>query len=525
MASASLQLPADYWRTLQVTPKDIEFLQTYLFERETPLTPHELASVFIAEHLRYLQEEAAKKRANAKIYLPKDKYAVGDEVIFHSTQARGKVSALRAGVNPELGAFDVLTVEMEDGAQKMFAAGLENHALNEAPAEDPAASGLDPEAVAHEFGADLETKLDSAFTADDTLVRIAGRWFPRALLLDVNAGHLNLAEAVLDMAGGEPLPTESLMKDIEMPAGVNPKLAEFSLNYKLQEDSRFDEVGPAGQVLWCLERLEPEGVRTIPAPLQYVEIEHDRAALNPQMMAIEAQLDDELSPVKVAPADEVTVSLLYPHWRAGTLPISSRARKLIPTAYESARVRFTLVDAKSGKKIPAWVVRKHGYIYGLADWYKSQDLMPGAMIRLSRSAQPGEVKIEAMTKRPIRDWVRTVLVGADGGIVFALLKQQVGAELNDRMAIAVPDPNGVDAAREQVAKSRLSFHDLTRNLIRELMKLSPQGHVHVQELYAGINILRRVPPAPLMALLASNPEFIHVGDLHFRLDEFRDIDD
>jgi hypothetical protein len=183
------------------------------------------------------------------------------------------------------------------------------------------------------------------------------------------------------------------------------------------------------------------------------------------------------------------------------------------------------VDAKSGKKIPAWVVRKHGYIYGLADWYKSQDLMPGAMIRLSRSAQPGEVKIEAMTKRPIRDWVRTVLVGADGGIVFALLKQQVGAELNDRMAIAVPDPNGVDAAREQVAKSRLSFHDLTRNLIRELMKLSPQGHVHVQELYAGINILRRVPPAPLMALLASNPEFIHVGDLHFRLDEFRDIDD
>jgi hypothetical protein len=146
-------------------------------------------------------------------------------------------------------------------------------------------------------------------------------------------------------------------------------------------------------------------------------------------------------------------------------------------------------------------------------------MMPGGMIRVSRGSQPGEVKIEALTKRSVRDWVRTVIVGADGGLVFALLKQQIGVELNDRMAIAVPDPASVDAAREQVAKSRLSFPDLTRTLMRELVKLSPQGHVHVQELYAGLNILRRVPPAPLMALLASQPEFVHVGDLHFRLDE------
>jgi hypothetical protein len=110
-------------------------------------------------------------------------------------------------------------------------------------------------------------------------------------------------------------------------------------------------------------------------------------------------------------------------------------------------------------------------------------------------------------------------VGADGGLVFALLKQQISVELNDRMAIAVPDAAGVDAAREQATKSRVPFSELTKNLMRELTKLSPQGHVHVQELYAGLNILRRVPPAPLMALLAGSPEFAHVGDLHFRLDE------
>jgi len=54
-------------------------------------------------------------------------------------------------------------------------------------------------------------------------------------------------------------------------------------------------------------------------------------------------------------------------------------------------------------------------------------------------------------------------------------------------------------------------------LIREMSKLTPQGHVHAQELYSAVNIVRRVPPAPLFALLGGKPEFTHVGDLHFRL--------
>jgi hypothetical protein len=519
MASAPINLPADYWQTIQITSKDIEFLQTYLFEHEIPLTPHELVTVLVAERLRVEQEAAEKKQDNFKSYLPMEKYDVGDSIRFPAIKSNGRVNAIRPGVNPELGAFEVLTVAMEDGVQKLFAAGLENHKLNHPQEDDESNFGLDPVLVARDFGEAIEKKLDAAFAADDSLVRIAGCWFPRALLLDVNTGHLNLAEAVLDMSAGEPLPTEALMKDIEMPVGVNSKLAEFSLNYALQEDPRFDEVGPAGNVLWCLERLEPEGVRTIPAPLQYVEIDHDRAVLNNQMLALEAQVDDELGKASVSPAEDVTISLLYPHWRTGTLPISARAKHLFPTAYESDRVRFTLVDAKTGKKFPAWVVRKHGYVYGLAEWYKVHDLIPGALIRVRKGEHPGEVRVEAMTHRSVRDWVRTVIVGADGGLVFALLKQQISAELNDRMALAVPDPSAVDAAREQTAKARIPFADLTRNLMRELTKLSPQGHVHVQELYAGINILRRVPPAPLMALLATHPEYSHVGDLHYRLDE------
>jgi hypothetical protein len=390
--------------------------------------------------------------------------------------------------------------------------------------EEPAsveADDFDPEAILRVNGGSLDKKLDAALQNDENIVRIAGRWFPRALLVDVNVGHLNLAEAVLDVSAGEPLPTSALLKDVSLPEGVNPKLAEFSLNLALQEDGRFDEVGPAGEVLWCLYRLEPEGVREVPLHLQYSPIEHDRSVLDEEMLALEKQLDDELSGDDEAQADvdagEVTVSLIYPHLRAGSLPLSNRVKPLFPTAYESPRVRFTLVDGKSGDRMPGWVVREHGYVYGLRDWYKANELIPGSLVSISRSNEPGEVIIEAKTHRSTKDWLRTVIVGADGGVVFAMLKQPVSAEFNDRMVFAIPSFEAVDQIWKQEA--RRPFGQLVVNMIREVSKLTPQGHVHAQELYSAVNIVRRVPPAPLFAVLATKPEITHVGDLHFRIGE------
>jgi hypothetical protein len=117
-----------------------------------------------------------------------------------------------------------------------------------------------------------------------------------------------------------------------------------------------------------------------------------------------------------------------------------------------------------------------------------------------------------------------VIVGADGGVVFALLKQTVTAEFNDRMAFALPALDAADQLWDPAVQKKGRFDQLVINVIRELTKLNPQGHVHAQELYAAVNIMRRVPFAPLMALLASRPDdFILVGDLYYRLnDELRE---
>ena len=143
--------------------------------------------------------------------------------------------------------------------------------------------------------------------------------------------------------------------------------------------------------------------------------------------------------------------------------------------------------------------------------------MPGSLVRIQRGTQPGEVIIEAKTYRATKDWVRTVIVGADGGIVFAMLKQPISAEFNDRMAFAIPSLSAVDQLWLQ--NNQRPFEKLVADMIREMSKLTPQGHVHAQELYSAVNIVRRVPPAPLFALLATQPGFVLVGDLHFRLGE------
>lgn len=512
--------PTDYWTELQISRQDVEYLHSHLFEQEVPLTTGELVPVFVQERIRFERAAAlARRQAAGRTYLPKDAYQPGDDLAFPAFNwQKGKVTTVRAGSNPAIGEFEVLSVLMEDGVERTFAASLSAHALNEAPAVSAEDQGVTTESVVDEYGDEIEEKIEEAFQADDGLVRIAGRWFPRALLVDVNIGHLNLAEAVLDMSGGEPQLTAALLKDVELAAGVNPKLAEFSLNWALQEDERFDEVGPAGQVLWCLRRLEPEGVRETPLHLRYETIEYDRALLTPQMIALETQVDDELNPTPVSPVSDkinsVTISLIYPHLRAGTLPLSPRARAFFPTAYESPRVRFTLVDGRSGLKMPAWVVRSGGYVHGLREWYKSQSLMPGSLIEVKRGNKPGEVIVVARTQRSTKDWVRTLMVGADGGMVFAMLKQPITAEFNDRMAIYVPDFKLLDPLWGR----QRSFRDLVLSMMRELTKLTPQGHVHAQELYAALNLVRRVPPAPLLALLSEKP-FNHVGDLHFRIDE------
>jgi hypothetical protein len=515
--------PDSYWTSFGLEDGDIDFIINLLLEREIPLTTKEMAYALVEVRLDLLKkaiEEASKTKHPA--YLPAEMYEVGQVLTFPVLKNQvGKVIAIREGKNPDVGQFGVIEVQFEDnGLTKEFATNFPDHILNQPPDADVEDDEMDPQFVMDRFGRLIEQQLESELSAAKDIVRIAGKWFPKALVAEINEGHLNLAEAVLDVAGGGPLPTEDLLEHIELPATLASQLASFSLDYALQEDERFDEVGPAGQVLWYLQRLEPPEVLFTPPRLESEPGEYDRSTFTKELLDLELQLHDELIDVEgdVLQVSEVTFPLLFPHWRVGALPLSDQLKPLFPTAYEAPRIRFILVDGHSGEKFPGWVVRNRGYVFGLEEWYREYQVPAGGLIRVKSGDTPGEVVVETLDRRMRNDWIRTVSIDESGQVGFTMLKQPVGTAYNDLMVIGLIDRQALDEAWMKNQGKRQTLERTVAHVFRELAKLTPQSAVHAQTLYAAVNVINRQPPASIFAELTTRPYYVHVGDLYWRFE-------
>jgi hypothetical protein len=514
-----------YWVEFELSDEDLDFIYNLLLEREVPLTSEQMARELIDIRLEKLKEEAKEaSKSEHKTYLPKDRYEKGEILIFPAIGNEvGKVTKVRPGVNPEIEEFEVIHVKFEQSKQtRQFAAALEDHLLNNPPSADDDLDSLSTiDGVMKSYQREIEESIEGKLTGAEDILRIAGRWFHKALVVDINEGHLNIAEAVLDVANGGPLPTTDLLEHVGIQQDIDPLLMEFSMDFALQEDERFDEVGPAGEILWYLKRLEPPEVLYTPPRLEFDGPSINRSVLSDALLDLEVRLDDELSPL--SPSDEspneVTISLLFPHWRVGTLPLSARLQPMFPTAYEAPRIRFTLIDGNNGDRFPGWVVRDKGYVFGLDEWYRSYDVPTGGLIKVRRGDTPGEIRVETLDRKRHNDWIRTVTIDEDGKIGFTMLKQTVGTAYDDLMVVGLIDPAALDEAWMRGEQRNLPADQLIAYIFRELARLTPQSAVHAQSLYSGVNVFRRMSPAAVFHELVHQPYYEHVGDLYWRFDQ------
>ncbi len=509
-----------YWENFEVINKDIEFLYNKLFELETPLNTSDLVQLLINERIAIEKDKIEKLNSlKGDIYLPKDDYEIGQKITFPSLKSsQGEVIAKRVGNNSELGDFSVIEIEFSNGEKKLFASSLEKHEMNNIILSPDSNSAFDFETIYNNFKRPISKLLNDQLEENDDLVQIAGYWFPRSLLVDINAGYLNLSEAVLEVADGGPLSTESILDQIDLPTDSNPILTEFSLNYALQEDERFDEVGIAGETLWFLHRLEPEYVRNLPKYLvSESHTDFDSSYYKAKLQQINADVFDDLETEDEIEEcfSDVIVSIIYPHWRAGTLPLSNCLESLFPTAYEAPRIRFTFIDSETNEKFAGWVIRANRYVYGLQDWYQKNDVLPGSLIHIKQGKNPGEVYLSIGKKRPTREWVRTGSTDAEDKITFKMLKQLISTEFDERMIIAIPKPEQFDKLWQKYESYPLL--KLVPIIFRELAKLNPQGRVHAKELYSAINCVRRISPSYTLHLLEKTEEIEHLGDMYFRI--------
>ena len=316
------------WTKFSLSSSDLDFIYNYLLEKETPASTREIAEAMIGERIRVQRNELMKSISElGKIYRPADSYHPGDQVAFPKLENRvGTVIELRKGKNPDLPEFSVAKFRFADGKEKEFAAGVETHALNQL---DPLSAFypdfMDLNGTLKKYGKLILKSLRRDLSRSEELFGMSDYWFPTALLADVNPGFLNLAEAAMEMENGVPLSTAKILEMIEYPSDSNAALTEFSFNYALKQDERFDEVGSLGKILWTLYSLEPEDVRKVPLTLRHrpsaYSTNHEEIELDPTEYLIHDELDEGSLEQPYASPDHFDFCVSYPHWKAGTLPL------------------------------------------------------------------------------------------------------------------------------------------------------------------------------------------------------------
>jgi hypothetical protein len=513
-----------YWGSeFTLTESDIEQIYNHLLEVERPQTIYEIARVIIAHRAQQSTQQIKKQLAGRTIYQPRGSYEIDQDIVFPQAKfAHGKVTAVREGYNPEYGKFNVIAVEI-NSKNREFAADLTaEHPLNFEDEEEAIAAlvNIDLDELYEKRADDVIDQLLPELEQRSEFVRLGKEWFVKALMAEVNIGHLHLAEAVLELSSGGPLSPDEILPHLDMDDGIDKSVRRFSLNYALQQDKRFDEIAPKGEVAWFLHRLEPEGVRQTPERLVYEPIPYDRPLLSPQLLALERELDDEWSDIKpLVQPDEIQLSLIYPHRWAGTLPLNSRTRPLFPASH-SPRQRIIFRDAETEEEVVAWVVQEQRYVYGLAEWYETHKIPVGGYIQLRPGPEPGVVMLDYNRRRPQREWVRLAHV-IDNRLKFELMRRSIGCDYDDLMVVGTDVVAAVDALWRRAESHQRSVASLIGEIFPPLASLTPQKTVHAKTLYSAINMLRRVPPGPLFAELVRHPAFQAVGDHYWQFDRDR----
>jgi hypothetical protein len=514
----------EYWLDLNLGPGDLEFLHTTLLDAGKPLSTSELAELLVGERCRREEAQLRSELARGTIYQPAKTFAVSDKVVFPTLDFRlGEVVELRPGENPEYGDFDVITVDFgPDRRRRSYAARLAApHKLNQAVPDLAASANLAPPAeLLKGIAAAVPEALAQSLAQRAEFARFEDRWLSRDLLADIHVGHLNIAEAIIEMRGAA-VETGELAKEMDLPIEVQPEVALFSLQSVLAADGRFDQVGSGEARKWFLLRLEPAEALGMPEPLHCDPIPFDRGVLPPTLQQLEWELDDEwsdfgpgASAIRTA-TPSATILLAYPHMVAGTLPLNRHSRPFFPAGLGD-RTMFTLIDGRWGQRFPAWAVQGGRYVAGLRAWYEKHKLPAGAYISLERRDGSDEILIDFRPKRMRREWTRWAHA-VDGRLDIQLRKQEVACEYDELMIIGDDQPAEMARLRTSPAYRNMPLAELVHEVFVDLAGLSQQGAVNARTVYSALNVVRRCPPGPVLQCLATDLRYQAVGDDNYRL--------
>ncbi len=521
---------AAYWEDeYEFGANDVGRIHDQILDLGRPVSSEELARLEIERLCRQEEESIRAGLSEGQLYRPREEYQEGEELIFPALDfARGTVKGSRPGRNPEYGDFTVIQVELHEDAggsveTREFASGLIGpHALDQvAGKEDLLAAGeLQGLAELYDaYGDIVKDEMAEVLTAHKEFVLYKEDWFLRELLASIQTGHLHIAEALIEVQG-RPMQPAEFLTDLGLPAEIPEVVQILSLNYALEGDERFDNIGDSGRDIWYLRRLIPHPVVEPPARLALSRVAYNRNDISPELLEIEQDIDDEGSGREVWGEGRriyhTTIALTYPHRRCGTLPLTLRTRALFPQATRH-HTPIVLLDGQTGAKMQGWIVHAASFVYGLEKWYSDNKLPVGARIKLERTRDPRVITVDYERQRLQPTWIP--LVRAEGNaILFQMRKLPISCDFDERLAIAEDNPVAIDKIWSETRARGDSPLEIMTQIMPSLIKLSPQGTVHAKTIYSAVNVLKRVAPGPVFALLSKRAEFVSMGGGYWTFD-------
>jgi hypothetical protein len=240
----------EYWQDdFEVTEADLEMLYEHFINEEVPRTTADLVRDVVEQRVeRAERRRFTQANVDGVVYQPKEVYDVGQRLVFPALgeDVSGEVTNVRDGHNPEYGSFRVIGVELDRNGKLEFASEFpEPHILN---IEDTPVS---TDQLLEAYGPIVREHLLTALADNVEFVRYGDAWILQGLLPEIHVGHLNIAEAMIVVAG-EALPTERILDEIDLAESLPLETRLVALDRALSQDDRFINVGAISEPLWAL---------------------------------------------------------------------------------------------------------------------------------------------------------------------------------------------------------------------------------------------------------------------------------
>lgn len=508
-----------YWtQEFALSEQDLDFVYRTLSQGDlgTPAPFDRLAVALIEEIQRVEDTQVQKLLALGTMYRPKEKYDVGQMLVFTALDYRtGTVTDLRPGQNPEHGRFQVATVELSEPAETVeFASQLRSpHPLNGLEVEElNSAELMSAEEIYEQYEDEIRLQIvEGLERARESLgiVEWHGGLLIEDQLIEIDEFGRNVAEAMMYEAG-KPVAGEAIMEELRLdPGDASQEVIDLSLEVALTKDERFELVVFEGEERWFARALLPDPVREIPDMLRPVPLNYQFSALEGPLLTLEVQLRDEWSELPTGdPVDFASCYLLQPHLLTGSMPVNAQAAALLDSV-EERPVFMEITDPLTGDDMPVWYVPKGRYVCGLGDFYLSHKITVGTRLTLEKKAN-GKLTLSYNRRRANREWQNIVDV-EEGQLHFKLEKSKndIAHEfLPELMVITQSETTAWEEYRARQQDTKVFL--LVEELVKELVK--GNGTVNAATVYAAVNLIQRHAPGPVFHALLSNSRLTQLDD-------------